>query len=174
MSIPQFPLFFVMYLVYLHYTNLIKSTNKLFNLHFYVLVLYISTFITFAWLTFSVYALEATGAALGEVFKFMILDPSMQKNPCFITEVDPLTGEKSSTLVEGKFVSERSGKEEVHTPSERKSEERWGGLKSPADRLKRYAGQTVFNKFVQSTDELSANNQKIIKKSRTVYYSRAH
>ena len=78
-----------MYLVYLRSTNVIKYTNKLFNLHFYVLLLYISAFLISASLTFCVYALEAAGAALGEVFKFMRLDPSMQKTPVLLRRLTP-------------------------------------------------------------------------------------
>ena len=74
---------FVAYLVYLRYTNVVQYTEKLYNLHFFVLVVYTSAFLVSALLTFSVYALELTDAALAEVFKFILLDPSMEP-PLFL------------------------------------------------------------------------------------------
>jgi hypothetical protein len=104
---------FVIYLFYLRYNHIIKYTNILFNLHFYVLTLYVSLFLISASLTFCVYTLELAGAGLGEVFKSIEL--------LRITEQESLK-ERDACFVEDSPVQESSEGGGVHTPNERKSE----------------------------------------------------
>lgn len=89
----------VIYLFYLRYNNIVKYTNTLFNLHFYVSILYVLLFLTSALLTFCVYTLELAGEGLGEIFKSMNIESLKERDAC---------------LAEGSLVQEKSGEEEVH------------------------------------------------------------
>ena len=144
---------FVVYLFYLKHTNLITYTNILYNLHFYVLVIYLSLFVISDLFTLFAYSFSSLGVAFAEMFKDLNTES---------LEVKHIVVAKDSSVLKE---DESSSPPTPNTPNEVK--ELKGGLPSKegggvAANIGRYVGELMFQQFRNSTDELTINNQKIV------------
>lgn len=148
---------FVLYLFYLRYNNIVKYTNTLFNLHFYVFVIYLLLFIISGLFSLLAYSFSSLGVAFAEVFKELNTES---------LNAEQIVVAKDSSVLKG---GESSGSPTPNTPSEIK-----GGVKEPAGPLVdkesgsiaasigKCVGDLMFNQFKNATDELTINNQKIV------------